>query len=185
MGTTTKQLLPWRGSTLLRTAITELQGCELESITLVLGYKYEELIDHVNYLNVSVVQNDDYLRGLGSSIAAGVSAVLARDQPCSHLLITLADQPTADHRLIDRLLRYGKRYPGDVIATVYDRGPGVPAIFPAAIFPVLLSLDGDAGAGRLLREMTTGIRLVHPPQPIYDIDTPADYQRHEGDQERH
>ena len=175
-----KQLLPWSGTTLLRHAIRQAWALNA-NITVVLGAHHDTIRDHLADLQVNTAHNRAFTSGLGASIAVGVASLLAGDQEYEAVLIMLADQPSVDTLYLSSIVDAHLALPDNVIATQYVDKVGVPALFPAAYFPALRALGGDAGAGAFLNTMNSGIHLLTPPQPIFDIDTPEDYRRHEGD----
>jgi CTP:molybdopterin cytidylyltransferase MocA len=61
----------------------------------------------------------------------------------------LADMPLVTTPLLRCLLALGAR----ACCAYPDGRPGVPALFGPADYPALMALEGDAGAGRLLRAL--------------------------------
>lgn len=181
MGDRHKQLLPWGEDTLLRHTIRQAVDALPGLAYVVLGADFFTIRRHIKDLDVHVLHNPDHDQGLGTSIASGLAQLLDHSQP-THLLILLADQPQVSTSLIRTYLEKSSAYPSSIIATAYDRRPGVPAVFPSSFFPKLLKLKGDSGANKLLRTEENVLK-VYPPKPLYDIDTPEDYRRHrhEGD----
>ncbi len=179
-----KQLLPWGGTTLVGHAVRQALAVT-DAVFVVLGANAELVVEELKGLKVSVIKHASHNEGLGSSLACGVAFVASDPHQFARVLVTLADQPAADAAYLLELCRTAELHPGRIIATAYGARPGVPALFPSAYYAELSALGGDAGAGRLLRAHPEAVMLVRPPQPIYDIDTPEDYRRHEGDQEHH
>jgi CTP:molybdopterin cytidylyltransferase MocA len=107
--------------------------------------------------------------GMASSIRLGVRAAI--DANATGALILACDQIaiTAQHL---RKLCPGKDRT-EVVASHYAGRNGVPAYFPAAAFPDLLSLRGDNGARDLLR----CARAVPLTDGELDIDTAEDLAR--------
>ncbi|PPK86240.1 molybdenum cofactor cytidylyltransferase [Neolewinella xylanilytica] len=182
---TAKQLLPWRGTTLVRHAADTALRVPDAEVFVVVGAHKGKVIGELKALSVNVVHNSGYEEGLGSSIAAGVREILApaRRRP-SRLLIMLADQPSVTATFLAGLLRRSERE-ASIVAAAYSGRAGVPAVFPAHYFDVLQNLGGDAGAGQLLNGGEAPVTLIQPDVDLFDIDTPEDYQRYEGNQERH
>ena len=115
-----------------------------------------------------LVANPMAERGMGTSIAAGVSALT----DCDRVLIVLADMPLVSSAHLRRLTAAkGASF------TLYPDGTaGCPAVFPRAVFPLLETLTGDRGARRLdLGEA----EMIPPPHPseLSDVDDPRDLDR--------
>ncbi|NJB85120.1 molybdenum cofactor cytidylyltransferase [Lewinella marina] len=175
-----KQLLPWGQTTLLAHTVRQAVACPESYTYVVLGANKELLEKELEGLNVNLIYNADYPEGLGSSIRAAARHILTEETiPFTHLLVMLADQPAVNTSFLSLLLLTAKDHPG-AVATDYGDHAGVPAIFPAASFAALEQLGGDAGAGRLLNAAETGTLRLTPPFAMFDIDTPEDYRRHEG-----
>lgn len=177
-----KQLLPWGEGTLLSHAIDQARSID-GAVVVVLGAHYTIIKEHLSGVEVRTVFNAAYRSGLGSSIATGISAVKSEPQAFTAALFMLVDQPSVDAALLRRIVDAHLAEGDKIIATAYPRRLGVPALFPEAFFPQLLTLGGDAGAGELLNAIGSGVLTISPPSRIYDIDTPEDYHRYEGNQE--
>lgn len=103
----------------------------------------------------------------GRSLAVGVAA--ARQAGARAVMVALADMPLVPDSHVRALLA---AFAGDRIASRSATGtPMPPALFGAQHFAALESLDGDRGAGALLRDAPF---VTLPPGTERDIDTPAD-----------
>lgn len=176
-----KQLLPWRGVPLVR-YVVEQTSTVIDRVVVVTGAYARQVEEALSGLRVSVIHNNCYREGLGTSLRAGTEYVVAQLPDTTHLLVLLADQPAADPTYLRQCLEAAATHPTQLIATAYPDGrAGVPAVYPYAYFPQLLQLGGDAGGGQLLKEGGAAVHLLHPQREMYDIDTPEDYRRyHEG-----
>ncbi len=164
-----KQLLEFKGRSLLRIAAeTALEVCP-EQVLVVLGYRTEEMLSEFEGLALAVV-NSEWEEGLGSSIRRGVKAL---DLNTEAVVLMLCDQPlvTADH--LRRLLG-SVSSERTVSASRYPDGRlGVPAAFHRSRFGELMSLKGDRGARDLLLEK--GVIGVEGAE-LVDIDTWEDFE---------
>jgi molybdenum cofactor cytidylyltransferase len=106
---------------------------------------------------------------LSRSIATGIASV--RDAQA--VLFALADMPLVPASHFARLIA---EFDGNRIATQVGLLTMVPAIFGASHFPALQSLQGDRGAGALLRDVPS-VDLAE--DLALDIDRPEDLQRAE------
>lgn len=112
--------------------------------------------------------------GLGRSV--GVAATHAAGRNARALMILLADMPLVTPGLLADLVRAGP------YAACEHRGRrgGVPALFPAAMFPQLAALTGDRGASALLGQAPFPRLLRAPASSLIDIDTSEDIARAEA-----
>jgi molybdenum cofactor cytidylyltransferase len=108
--------------------------------------------------------------GLGTSVAlAALQALAAR---ADALLLLAADMPLVTTATLRKLV--DAVAPEKPAAVAYpDGSAGIPACFPADWFAALAALEGDKGAGALLRE--TDVTLVEVPhEELADVDTAED-----------
>jgi len=122
-------------------------------------------------IGLKVVQNSHAASGIGTSVAAGVSAA-ANASGC---IIALADMPwvkAATVTLLDQRLHHG----ASMVAPAYRGRRGNPVGFAANWFPELTELSGDFGARDLLSRHVDQLQLVHTADMgiLADVDHPAD-----------
>lgn len=172
-----KQLLPVAGRPLLRHAAESAAAAPVAPVVVVLGARAAEIAPCLDGLPVQIVVNAQWDQGMGSSVRTGLRALTAGTPGLATVIIALADQPgcPADHfaRLIETHRATGRSIVASSVAGV----PGPPVLFTAVWFHLLLVLDGDTGARRLLRAQRAHVATV-PLASGTDLDTPADYERY-------
>jgi molybdenum cofactor cytidylyltransferase len=169
-----KQLLPYKGQTLLRHAAETAAASGCAPRVLVTGALHSELLPEVAGLDFSVVRNDAWASGMGSSIAAGLTALETHHPDLAAVVVMLCDQPLLTADIIQQLKQQFFSTSQPVVATAYAGIRGVPALFSRATFAELKTLAGAAGARDLLR------RYAHLPTVAFaggalDVDTAAQY----------
>jgi len=115
-----------------------------------------------------LVRNPYAGKGLGTSVAA--AARWAIERKADALLIMLADMPLVTGGMLRELAE------GPLPAAAIHPGgkPGAPACFPAGQLSAVQALQGDGGAGALLRDHD-GVRLVAcDAAELRDVDRPED-----------
>jgi molybdenum cofactor cytidylyltransferase len=142
-----KQLVPWRGSTLLRHAARQALDAALGSVIVVLGAEREGSMATLEGLEVGIIENEQWREGLSSSIAAGIAHLETAVTGC---VLTTCDQylVPADH--LRALAQAGQQNRAGIAASRYDDTLGVPAYFARIHFRKLASLRGDQGAKSLI-----------------------------------
>lgn len=166
-----KQLVRVAGRPLLHAAVTRAAEVAGNALIVVLGAGAAELAPLLKHSPGSVVVNQDWREGLGSSIRAGV----ARLPPaCTGVLLLLADQAAVTTDDLKRLAGTWRHQPQYIAAALYEGTTGVPAIFPRSLFRELAELRGDVGARALLRRNAPRVMRVPMPSAALDIDTPED-----------
>lgn len=172
-----KQLLPWKETTLLGETIHSCSQTTASEVVVVLGHAFEEIRETIQNKNIQVIKNENWAQGMGTSIAAGLKYIDNREEDVNAALITLCDLPFISAEYLDRLIEFAKVSNKGIVATQYEDTMGVPAIFARKYFSVLASLAGDAGAKRIISQAGEDVVFLKSDFPYVDVDTPEDYQR--------
>ena len=157
-----KQLTTIDGETLLRRAARTAESFPGRAV-IVLGAHAESLRSEIE--GAGIVVNEEWQRGLATSIHAGVRALL----DCEAIVIALADQPDVGIRELQSLIDVHLATGAPIVAAGYEGLAGVPALFDRSLYPALLALEGDEGAKRILRTRSD-VQIVPMPQAARDID---------------
>jgi molybdenum cofactor cytidylyltransferase len=174
-----KQLLPFRGRSLLRHATEEALASGCRPIVVVLGAHAEQLEQEISELPVRVVVNGRWSEGMGTSIQAGIEALTAGaggDEVVAAIL-AVCDQPFFSAGIIHELIAAHERSGRALVAATYEGTRGVPALFGRCLFPELTALDGHEGARRVIQAHPDETLAVPFPEGARDVDTPEDYAR--------
>jgi molybdenum cofactor cytidylyltransferase len=167
-----KQLLPYRGGTLLGHVVDVARGCAFDQLVVAVGGHASEVRARVDLRDADVVVNEAYGSGCSSSIAAALGAV---DPRCDVLVLMLGDQPGVTPATVAALL--AGRDAAPLAACLYEDGRGHPLAFGRPVFGDLASLHGDKGVWKLLDRRASEVVEVpvagHIPR---DVDTDADYE---------
>lgn len=179
---TPKQLLPGVDELPLVTrAAQQLLTVGCAPVVVVLGAEAEAVGAAVGALPVQCVINADWERGMGGSIAVGITALEAGGSDrvaADAVLIAACDMPSVTESHLTALLTAAAE--GRRVASAYTRDDGtlvrgVPAVLPHTDWPWLRTLTEDQGARDLLRHADT--RAVLLPDGALDLDTVADLAR--------
>jgi len=118
-----------------------------------------------------VLPNPRASEGLGTSVAD--AARQAAEEGSLALLLLAADMPLVSEHTLRRLV--DACAPGIPSAVRHTDGhPGIPACFPREWFEALQGLDGDRGAGALLRRADGMRTIAVPDRELADVDRPDD-----------
>lgn len=170
-----KQLLMYRGESLLERAIRLANEAGAAPVLAIVGANRELILSAVKFGSSMVVINEQWAQGISTSIHAGLDALNETAADASGVLMMACDQPrlTADH-LRGLTNRFALQAEPSIVASEYAGVLGIPAVFPRKVFAELRALQGDKGARAL---------LVDPPCPLIpvpfaggevDIDWPDD-----------
>lgn len=175
-----KQLLEFKGESLLRRAARSAAGSACGNVAVVLGANFEILKKELAGFDVEIVRNRGWEKGMGGSIRAGLATLCGKNKSLRAVVITVCDQPFADAKLIDDLIAKYLETRAPVVASAYSETLGVPAIFDQTLFAELSALDGEKGAKAVIRKHSASAVSIAFPEGKFDIDTPEDYSRLPG-----
>ncbi len=174
-----KLLAPWRGGVLLDGALAAAFASPARGVTVVWGADpavataAEAFAERTgNRACLRLVHAARHAEGLSASLAAGVAAL---PDDGEGVYVFLGDMP---------------RIPGDLaapmaealaggalaVAPEFQGRRGHPVLFAKPLWPRLLTLSGDRGAGELLRELGEAVALTPAPDDgvLYDVDRRED-----------
>lgn len=172
-----KQLLKWKSSNLLQHAIDAVKKVQLNSVILVLGANYQEIISEINTNSIHVVNNKTWQKGLGNSIAVGVNYIKKVFPETEAILISLADQPLITETYLSKMISEFNIEKKQIIATAYKNNRlGVPALFDKEYFEELMQLNNDEGAKHIIKKHQQVVRFKEASQMFSDIDTLESYK---------
>ena len=122
------------------------------------------------YANLKLIPCPDHEKGLGHSIACGVSAV----PDWNGWMICLADMPAITTDTYSALVTALDSHP--IVIPEYEHKFGHPRGFERSFYEDLTNLQGDVGARDLLLQHRneTCVLTVNDPGILLDIDYPAD-----------
>jgi molybdenum cofactor cytidylyltransferase len=173
---TPKQLLRIGGETILERTLKNVRASVVEEIILVLGFAAESVEKEISTDRVTVVRNQEYQQGMGTSLRAGLAAVDAR---ASAALIVLADQPFVRPDTLNRLIACHQESKPQIIIPMYKGFRGNPVLLDRSVFPELKALSGDVGCRAIFGSHTENIckLAVEDVGILLDIDSQEEYQK--------
>lgn len=172
-----KQLLPFRGQSLLRHTAQTALATPFRPVVVVLGANADLLRPELDGLNVHIALNPDWQQGMSRSLQIGITMASSLTPYPLSLIPILCDQPFVTPELLSRLVEAGQETGKPIAACDYGGSPGVPAWFHHPLTAELLALQGAAGAKQIFANHVGEIALVPFPEGAQDIDTPEDYAR--------
>jgi molybdenum cofactor cytidylyltransferase len=168
-----KQLLDFRGKPLLRHVVDTARETGCGHVAVVLGAEWQHLQPVLGDLDIEILLNSQWAQGIGTSIQAGLSAVMQRD--ATGAVLTLADQPFVTAQALRALLVAHQETKKPIVASRYSGTVGVPAFFAKETFSLLSALHADQGCKGAIRAAADQAHLIDCPEAGVDIDTPQDY----------
>jgi molybdenum cofactor cytidylyltransferase len=171
LGASTKQLLPWRGTTLLEWVVRQVERSPLDEVLVVLGHQSEEVRRRVSLVRSRFVEASDFSEGCSASIRNGLRAVSAESEAA---VLILGDQPEIDVAAITAVVEGWEKLRSPVVRISYRGHSGHPVLVSRSIFPQIEALRGDKGVWKLLEAHPEWIREFE-----LDLPLPRDVNRWE------
>lgn len=171
-----KQLVEFRGISLLQHSLEVAESLEFDIQILVLGAKAGEIKKEIDSRKFEVVINESWEEGMGTSISKGVTEALKIEKELDHIVMLLSDQPFVTKEKIQELIRVQLKNDKPATFSQYAGEVGVPAIFSREVFADLKKLKKDQGAKKLILNNEIRYETVKFEGGNFDVDTPEDVE---------
>lgn len=173
-----KQLVIFKGATLLNRAIFAACDAGASPVLVVLGAHFEEIVVTLPLDEVMLVHNDRWETGMASSIHAGMRALQAAAPDAEAVLLLTCDQPRLTAAHLRKLMEAsGKSGAVCMAASKYAGTRGTPAVMPRYAFAELEALRGDKGARSILMNPSHAVVEIGFLGGEFDVDEPEDLKR--------
>lgn len=169
-----KQLLPVDGRPMVRCAVEAACDAGLAQVVVVVGAGAPAVITALEGLDVDLVRNDEWAKGMSTSLRVGLAAL---DPTVNAAFVVLADQPGLSAELL-RVLVTAYRASGARIVVPYYRGQrGNPVLFDRQLFAELARVEGDRGGRAVVDHHADEVEVVDVDDiaVVRDVDTRQDY----------
>jgi len=173
-----KPLLPLGHSTVIETAISTFRYANINEITVVLGYRADDLKPVLDRSNVRWIYNERYEEGMYSSVIAAISELSLRTTVKGVFLLP-ADIPLVKSLSIKAIAIAFSRSGMHIFYPTYVKRRGHPPLIPSDLFPEILAWNGPGGLQSLLEQHEDWACEVEVQDEgiLMDIDTPEDYSK--------
>ncbi|MEQ6124318.1 nucleotidyltransferase family protein [Pseudotenacibaculum sp. MALMAid0570] len=171
-----KQLLPYKKTSLLSHAISQVKGIENSQVFVVVGAYFQEVFQSIRTEGVTVLKNNDWENGMGSSISKGIQFIKKKNA-FDRVLITLSDIPLVSNSHYKELISLSVESRKRIILTEYDDTSGVPVVFDKSLFDALSLLNNDEGAKPIIDKYKKEVLKLQSKTPYFDVDTQDAYQK--------
>ncbi len=174
---TVKQLLPWNNTNILQHVIDIAFSCHPTEVILVLGYKADEIQQHINRESLKIIINPEFQKGMSSSIKMAIPVVCASSKS---VMFMLGDQPMVKKEVMELLLKRHFASEKGITLPIHNGIKGRPVILDKKYFTELETLVGDYGARQVIDRHPDDVLEIEVDDEgvLIDIDTPTDYQRY-------
>ena len=171
-----KQLLSYRGKTLLQHTIDTALESQASPILVVLGSGKDAIKKELEQKQVFILENSSWESGMASSISCGITNLQELAPESKAAILMVCDQPFVNAKLLNNLITKHKDTRQSIVASSYANTLGTPALFHQSLFSELLVLEGESGAKSLIKKYSLQTGFVSFDQGSIDIDTRVNYR---------
>lgn len=175
-GETPKVLAELDGTPLVRRVAEAAAASRVDPVIVVVGRAAPAVRAALDGLPVTVVENTDYARGLSTSLKAGFAALPPH---AVGAVVCLGDMPLLGADILDALVdAFAEAPDAGAIVPVHGGRRGNPVLLAYRLAPAIARLEGDRGAGPLLRARSDVRELPWgDDRVLVDVDTPESLAR--------
>lgn len=161
-----------RDRSLLRHVVDAAMSSKARPVIVVTGHQDSAIRSDLASYDVQFVLNADFAQGLSTSLKAGIASL---PPTCEGAVILLGDMPLIGSSLIDQMIeRFAASPSASAIVPTVQGVWGNPVLLARRLFDGVKSLEGDAGARKLLMAHRTDVieNPVESQSIMIDLDTP-------------
>lgn len=158
--------------TVIETTTHTLHAADIDTVFLITGANHERISGSAMQSGMQLVHNGNFAAGMGSSLAAGISALPPESD---HAFVCLGDMPFIRTSTFKTLKAEAEQRPvRTIFVPTFNGKRGHPVLWGRAFFDALAGLNGDVGGKRLLEEYADAVVEVPVDDPgiLIDLDTP-------------
>jgi len=169
-----KMLLPFNGMTVIEQVISNVLAAVTGDIIVVLGSGHEEIIRAITKYPVMHCYNDNFKRGMLSSVQCGFASL---PDNCRAALILPGDQPMIGPGEISRVIKAWQTSGKGIVMPVFNGRRGHPLIVDLKYRAEVLTLPENDGLRALADNHPDDVLEAETDDPsvLRDIDTREDY----------
>jgi molybdenum cofactor cytidylyltransferase len=173
-----KQLLDWKGQSFVHAVAKTALEAGLSPVLVVTGANAEQVGQAITDLDVSVINNEEWKSGQGSSIRTAIKTLMLRsDRRAGAGIFLLTDQPQVTTSILRALVEKHAEGLYPIVAPMVMDQRANPVLFDRATFSDLLNLEGDVGGRAIFHKHRVEYLPWHDDRLLMDVDTPEMYQR--------
>lgn len=178
---TPKQLVEFRGETLLKKIALESLKSVCSPVLVVLGKDAEKFAEKLENLDVQIAENQNWQCGMGASIGCGIKEITKSAVNLEAVILCVCDQPFVTSATLNNLAAAFLTRKCKIVASAYQETIGVPAIFDKSLFSELAELNRESGAKKIIEKFSSETFLINFSDGAIDVDTPEDLRKIQED----
>jgi len=135
-----KQLAEYKGKTILETVVDTVTS-KFEEAVVVLGHENDTITEKLDFKDSTILINENWEEGIVSSIRTALF-YLSENKEIESAMIFMADQPSVNNKIIDKLIKTKKKE-DEVVISKYRYKINYPIIVPRFFWNKLELLTYD------------------------------------------
>jgi len=166
-----KLVVPLDGSAIVKRAAQALVT-ETDELWVVVGSEASQVRRALDGVAVNLIENEEWPRGLSSSLAAGLRAL---PPAVDAVVIGLGDQPSISRDVMRQVIDTWRATGRHIVAARYRGVRGHPVLLDKRVFDEASNVTGDVGARDLIARDLSRVAFVDVnADPPRDVDTTED-----------
>lgn len=169
-----KLLVDLAGQPLIRRTVENAIQSNVSPVIVVTGRDATRVEQTLSNLDVQFCKNEDYAKGLSTSLKSGLKLV---PEDCDGALIVLGDMPAVTPTLLNTLIAAFNPTEDRAICVATHAGKrGNPVLWARRFFSEMMAIEGDVGAKHIMAangELVCEVEAATD-APLVDIDTRED-----------
>jgi len=171
-----KQSVLFQGVPLLKHAVTTAIKAGCDPVYVVSGANYEGDLEILSNIIYHHLINKQWEKGIGNSIRFGVKEILSGNPDCPSIILMVCDQPYLTSEHLTKMIEFSTDPSIEVVGSKYNDTLGTPVLFKSAFFPLLMSMQDNMGAKKLLNKSNPSMKFIELENGEIDIDTKEDIE---------
>lgn len=170
-----KPLLPLGEVTVIERAVGNFLAAGLQDIRVVVGHRADEIISVLKDMEVQIIINGEYARGMFSSVKVGVSSFEPEVQA---FFLLPGDNPLIKQHTIKEITKAYRESQAGIIYPCFNGERGHPPLISYRYINNILSWDQQGGLRALLNQYEADALDVEVADQgvLMDMDIPVDYR---------
>lgn len=171
---TQKLLLPFGDATVIESIVRTALASRVDRVLAVLGADRDAVRQKLEPLGTDFAINEDFAKGMLSSVQAGFKALPADAEAA---VVMLGDQPFLPARVVDAVVEAFRRSGKGIVVPAFQGHRGHPVLVSLKYRDEVLALDPTDGLRRLMHAHPEDIieAEVEDANILRDMDVPEDY----------
>ena len=144
---------------------------------VVIGADKELMIKELSNIKIEIVNNDDWVNGMSSSIKIGLAKIIEINPLIEACIFVVCDQPFISLQILQSLIVQYEQSKKGIVACEYEGIIGTPVLLNKKYFSTLNLLRLEEGAKKIVKENPNDLAIIKFINGEIDIDTKDDYKK--------